>query len=62
MNLGLGQKQAVWVLYGFCVFAGLVAFVASQASRNLVLAMPCRLPVLAVGAGVFLGRVKTETQ
>ncbi len=61
VNLGLGQKQAVWVLYAASVLAGLAALVVSQGSRRLVVVMLVSYGILAIGAALLLARVRTET-
>ncbi|HXI19090.1 MAG TPA: glycosyl transferase, partial [Chloroflexota bacterium] len=59
VKLGLPHRQAVLVLYGASVIAGMIAVTMSQGGQTMgmLLVLPTALAVLT--AGLLLGRVET---
>ncbi len=56
--LGLSERAAVLMLYGFAVFAGMLAYFVSRLAVTQSLAMIVAFSILLVIIGVYLSKVK----
>src|SRR5687767_14466070 len=59
VKLGLPHRQAVLVLYGASIVAGSLAVTMSQAGQGLTLVLMLPALVVALTAGLLLGRIET---
>jgi UDP-GlcNAc:undecaprenyl-phosphate GlcNAc-1-phosphate transferase len=56
--LGMSERRAVWMLYGFAVLSGLLALAVSRLKFDLSLAAICGFTVVLTLLGVYLAGVK----
>jgi UDP-GlcNAc:undecaprenyl-phosphate GlcNAc-1-phosphate transferase len=56
--LGMSERRAVWMLYGFAALSGLLALVVRQAKLDLSLAVILGFTVVLTLLGVYLAGVK----
>src|ERR1700730_13716265 len=56
--LGMSERRAVWMLYGFAVFSGLLAMLVRQMKLDVSLAAIAGFTVLLTLLGVYLAGVK----
>lgn len=60
--LGMSERRAVWMLYGFAAAAGLLSMLVRDASLDLSLAAVFGFTVLLVLVGVYLAGVKVYSE
>ena len=56
--LGMSERRAVWMLYGFAALSGLLAMLVREMSLDVSLAVIISFTVLLTLLGVYLGGVK----
>jgi len=56
--LGMSERRAVWMLYGFAALSGLLAMLVRETSLDLSLAVIIGFTILLTLLGVYLGGVK----
>src|SRR6185295_13608714 len=60
--LGMSERHAVWMLYGFAALAGLLALLVQRVKLDVSLAAIAGFTVLLTLLGVYLGGVKVYDQ
>ncbi|HSD46974.1 MAG TPA: hypothetical protein VLB87_10125, partial [Pyrinomonadaceae bacterium] len=60
--LGLSERRAVWMLYGFAALSGLLAILVQRARLDVSLAAIAGFTILLTLLGVYLGGVKVYDQ
>jgi UDP-GlcNAc:undecaprenyl-phosphate GlcNAc-1-phosphate transferase len=60
--LGLSERRAVWMLYGFAALSGVVAILVQRARLDVSLAAIAGFTILLTLLGVYLGGVKVYDQ
>lgn len=60
--LGMSERRAVWMLYGFAAAAGLLAMLVRNAALDVSLAVIGGFSVLLILLGVYLGGVKVYSE
>jgi UDP-GlcNAc:undecaprenyl-phosphate GlcNAc-1-phosphate transferase len=56
--LGMSERRAVWMLYGFAALSGLLAMLVRETSLDISLAVIIGFTILLTLLGVYLGGVK----
>ena len=60
--LGMSERRAVWMLYGFAALSGLLAILVQRARLDVSLAAIAGFTILLTLLGVYLGDVKVYDQ
>ena len=60
--LGMSERRAVWMLYGFAALSGLLAILVQRARLDVSLAAIAGFTILLTLLGVYLGGVKVYDQ
>jgi UDP-GlcNAc:undecaprenyl-phosphate GlcNAc-1-phosphate transferase len=60
--IGLSERKAVWVLYGFSVASGLIALAIRYLNTSLTLALIAFYLLFVLFFWIYLGRVKVYTE